>query len=403
MRNVIKAVFLIAIVLGAMTYVAVEWELVPKAVSRAPEFAEVSREPAEAAAPSPTPSAAVAADTVSEDEKNNIDIYERYSPGVVNITTTVVAYNLFLQPIPTEGTGSGAILDREGHIVTNNHVVENSNNGRAAERVEVTLADKTKRQARIIGRDPTTDLAVLKIDPAGSKLTPIPLGASTGLRVGQKVLAIGNPYGFDGSLSTGIISSLGRSIEARNGRIIDNIIQTDAAINPGNSGGPLLNRNGELIGINTAIFSPSSGSVGIGFAIPADTVRRITSDLVAYGYVRRPYFGVREALNLSDTPCVPQTLGLGTDTGLMVVSIAQGSPAARAGIRGATREAVLCNRRIPIGGDVIVAFQGKPVKDPKQFLLELDRFKAGDQVKVTVLRDNKTFDIDVLLQELPRN
>jgi putative serine protease PepD len=339
----------------------------------------------------------------NDDEKNNIDIYERYSPGVVNITTTVVAYNFFVGAIPTEGTGSGAILDKEGHIVTNNHVVENSNTGRAAERVEVTLADKTKRLAKIVGRDPTTDLAVIKIEPGQSKLTAVPLGNSTGLHVGQKVLAIGNPYGFEGSLSTGIISSLGRSIEARNGRIIDNVIQTDAAINPGNSGGPLLNRNGEIIGINTAIFSQSGGSVGIGFAIPADTVRRITSDIIAYGFVRRPYFGVTEALNLADLPCVSQSLGLSTEKGLMTVSVAPNSPAARAGIRPAQRQVILCNRRIPIGGDVIVAMDGKPVVDPKQFLLEIDKHRAGDQVKVTILRDNQREDIVVVLQETPRN
>jgi putative serine protease PepD len=378
--------------------VAAEWNLFPSAVSRTPEVSWASPKPAE-----PGGVAAAAESPASEDERNNIDIYERYSPGVVNITTTVVAYNLFLQAIPTEGTGSGAILDAEGHIVTNNHVVENSNSGRAAERVEVTLADKTKRQASIIGRDPTTDLAIIKIDPGTSKLTPIPLAASGGLRVGQKVLAIGNPYGFTGSLSTGIISSLGRSIEARNGRIIDNIIQTDAAINPGNSGGPLLNRNGEIIGINTAIFSPSSGSVGIGFAIPADTVRRITADLVAYGYVRRPYLGVMQALNLADAPCVSQALGLNTETGLRVISVADGSPAARAGIRPATRQVVVCNRRTPIGGDVIVELQGKPVLDPKQFLLEMDKFKAGDQIKVTILRESQRREVDVLLQETPRN
>jgi putative serine protease PepD len=402
MRNLIKAAFLLAILMAAMTYVAVEWDLVPSVISRVPEVSWATPTPA-AAATTTASAEALAQTPASDDEKNNIEIYERYSPGVVNITTTVVAYNLFLQPIPSEGTGSGAILDKEGHIVTNNHVVEDSNTGRAAERVEVTLADKTKRQARIVGRDPTTDLAIIKIDPGASKLTPVPLGASASLRVGQKVLAIGNPYGFDGSLSTGIISSLGRSIEARNGRIIDNIIQTDAAINPGNSGGPLLNRNGEIIGINTAIFSPSSGSVGIGFAIPADTVRRITSDLVTYGYVRRPYFGIQRALNLADSPCVSQALGLNTERGLMVISVAMGSPAARAGIRPASREVIVCNRRTPIGGDVIVAFQGKPVVDPKQFLLDIDKQKAGDHVKVTVLRDNQRRELDVVLQETPRN
>ncbi|HEX4996856.1 MAG TPA: trypsin-like peptidase domain-containing protein [Terriglobia bacterium] len=401
MKNVIKAIFLSAILMFALAYVARAWRGAPPGTPGVQEISWSLPEPAAAApAPSPAPAPPIAE---SDDEKNNIDIYQRYSPSVVNITTTVVAYNVFLQAIPQEGTGSGAILDREGHIVTNNHVIEDSNTGRPAERVEVTLADKTKRQAMIVGRDPTTDLAVIKIDPGSSVLTPLPLGSSTGLRVGQKVLAIGNPYGFEGTMTTGIISSLGRSIEARNGRIIDNIIQTDAAINPGNSGGPLLNRQGEIIGINSAIFSQTGGSVGIGFAIPADTVRRITSDLVAYGYVRRPYFGVVEAVNLSDIPCIPQTLGLASDTGLMVVSVAQNSPASRAGIRSASRQAVVCYRRIPIGGDVIVALEGRPVRDPKQFLLDIDKHKAGDQIKVTVLRDNRPVDVTVVLQETPRN
>jgi S1-C subfamily serine protease len=204
-------------------------------------------------------------------------------------------------------------------------------------------------------------------------------------------------------MTTGIISSLGRSIEARNGRIIDNVVQTDAAINPGNSGGPLLNRDGQIIGINSAIFSPSSGSVGIGFAIPADTVRRITADIIAYGYVRRPYVGIVQALNLTDMPCVSQALGLDADQGLMLISVAPNSPAAQAGLRAATGQAIVCYQRIPIGGDVILALQGKPIVDPKQFLLEIDKLKAGDRVKLTILRDNKRQDVEVVLQETPRN
>src|SRR5438874_1178096 len=253
MKNLIKVAFLSSVITAAMVYVILEWKPLRSDFSQPPEVSWAS-----------TPagiSTAVPPAGLSEEERNNIDVYQRYSPGVVNITTTTIGYDFFLRPVPMEsGTGSGAVIDDQGHIVTNFHVV------RDAETLEVTLPDKSKHEAKVVGSDPNNDLAVIQISGSHGRLTPIPLGTSKGLQVGQKVLAIGNPYGLERTMTTGIISSLGRSIQAENGRVIEDIIQTDAAINPGNSGGPLLNSAGEIIGINTAIYSPAGGNVGIGFA-----------------------------------------------------------------------------------------------------------------------------------------
>ena len=388
MKNIIKVAFLSSIITAAMVYVVLEWRPLRSETARAPEVSWAS-----SVASSP---AAVPAVRLSDEERNNIEVYQKYSQGVVNITTTTVGYDFFLRPVPMEsGTGSGAIIDTQGHIVTNFHVI------REAERLEVTLPDKTKHIAKVVGSDPNNDLAVIQIDLPRAGLIPIPVGTSKGLQVGQKVLAIGNPYGLERTLTTGIISSLGRSIQAENGRVIEDIIQTDAAINPGNSGGPLLNSEGQIIGINTAIVS---GGVGLGFAIPADTVRRITSDLVTLGYVRRPYLGVsqRGLIALIDVPWLADGLRLSTEVGLLVVTVQPNSPAALAGIHGASQEVIVRNYRVPAGGDVILAFQGKEVNSLQDLAREIDRYKPGDKVAVTILRGNKKTDLPVVLQEAPK-
>src|SRR5262249_8712432 len=267
-----------------------------------------------------------------------IEIYQKYSQGVVNITSTSVAYDFFLRPVPQSGMGSGAIIDPLGHIVTNYHVV------RDAELLEVTLPNKTKHKAKVVGTDPNNDLAVIQIDVPKTGVTPIPLGTSKGLQVGQKVLAIGNPFGLDRTMTTGIISALGRSIQAENGRVIEDIIQTDASINHGNSGGPLLNSQGQIIGINAAILSPNdTGNYGIGFAIPADTVRRITDEILKLGYVRHAFIGVeqRGLIPLADIRGLADALELNTEGGLLVVSLPNG-PLLEAGVREA-------NKRVRIG------------------------------------------------------
>jgi S1-C subfamily serine protease len=389
MKNLIKVAFLSSVITAAMVYVILEWR---------PLRSELSRPPDVSWASSPVSATVPAAGGLSEEERNNIDIYQRYSAGVVNITTSTIGYDFFLRPVPMEsGTGSGAVIDDQGHIVTNFHVV------RGAETLEVTLADKSKHEAKVIGADPNNDLAVIQISLPRGRVTPIPLGTSKGLQVGQKVLAIGNPYGLERTLTTGIISSLGRAIQAENQRIIEDIIQTDAAINPGNSGGPLLNSQGQIIGINTAILSPSnSGSIGIGFAIPADTVRRITADLLTTGYVRHPWPGIASTINLADFPGLANALHLTTDRGLMIVDIYQNSPASRAGLRGATDEVRMGRRRLPVGGDVVLEVQGKAINSVQDLNSEIDRYKVGDKITLTVLRGNRKIDVPMTLEEAPR-
>lgn len=227
------------------------------------------------------------AEAITQDEANNIEVYQRVSPGVVNIVSVVVRYDFFYNPIPQKGTGSGAIIDKKGYIITNSHVIQN------AQSLEVTLADGSKWPAELIGSDPNSDLAVIGIKGPPERMSVISMGDSSNLQVGQKVLAIGNPFGLGQTLTTGIISSLGRSIRAGTGSIIRNLIQTDAAINPGNSGGPLLNSKGEMIGINTAILSPTGANVGVGFAIPVDTVKNITPRLISGKF---SYFGLKPAM-----------------------------------------------------------------------------------------------------------
>ncbi len=223
--------------------------------------------------------------SITEDEKNNIAVYEKAADGVVNVTSIAVQMDFFFNAFPTQGAGSGSIIDTKGHILTNHHVVAN------AQKLEVTLADGSKWPAKLIGSDPDNDLAVIKIEAPKEKLKVIPMGDSKNLRIGQKVLAIGNPFGLERTLTTGVISSLGRTIRSDVGTLIEDVIQTDAAINPGNSGGPLLSSDGEIVGINSAIISPTGGSVGIGFAIPVNTAKKVIPELIAKGYVTYPWIG----------------------------------------------------------------------------------------------------------------
>jgi len=391
MKNLIKVAFLSSITTAALVYVILEWQPLRSDFSQSPQISLAS---------STVSTAVPAGNNLSEEEKNNIEIYQRDGNGVVNITTTILGYDFFLRPVPMEsGTGSGAVIDDLGHIVTNYHVVKD------AEKLEVTLPDKTKVEATVVGSDPNNDLAVIQVKAARGKLTPIPLGTSKGLLVGQKVLAIGNPYGLERTLTTGIVSSLGRSIQTDNGRVIQDIIQTDAAINPGNSGGPLLNSQGQIIGVNTAILSPggnNSGSIGIGFAIPVDTVRRITADLITNGFVRHSWIGIGSTLSLADYPGLTRALGLDTDNGLMLVEVYNNSPASRAGLHGATRAVRMGFRNLPVDGDVIMQIQGKPVNTVQDLLSEIDRYKPGERVILTILRNSKKMDVPVVLEDTPR-
>jgi len=398
MKSLIKVAILTSVTTAALIYVLLEWrplgDLRSSPVVTWASSSSSSSSSSSTASPAPVPKGGRV--PISEDELNNIEVYQKTNTGVVNITSASVAYDIFYRPIPQSGVGSGVIIDNLGHIVTNHHVIQD------ADQLEVTLADKSTYSARVIGDDPDNDLAVVQINAPKDKLSWIPMAASSkDLQVGQKVLAIGNPYRLDRTLTTGIISSLGRTIPTDNGRRIEGVIQTDAAINPGNSGGPLLNTSGEVIGINSAIVgSANGGNVGIGFAIPVDTVHRIADDLIKYGYVRRPYLGV-EAIQLSDYPGDAAKLGI-EPKGLLVYSVTQGSPAALAGIKPA-QVGIFRGRQALAGGDVIIAFDNKEVNSSADLASVIDRHKAGERVSITVLRGNQKVQVPVTLQEAPHS
>jgi S1-C subfamily serine protease len=333
-------------------------------------------------------SEAAAPEKVDTEEQNNIDIYRRVVPAVVNITSHVVAYDFFYGPVPEEGQGSGFIIDKEGHILTNHHVIEN------ARQVEVTLQNRKKYKASVVGTDRTNDLAVIQIN-AGN-LPTVTLGDSRGLLVGQKVFAIGNPFGLAGTMSRGIISSM-RSVRTPSGATIDEAIQTDAAINPGNSGGPLLNSHGEVIGINTMIATGGANqSSGIGFAIPINTAKAALHELVTVGHVRRPALGVR---TLPISPELAQEVGLPAEVGLLIMQVVPGSAADRAGLKGGSQRAYLGNMLILLGGDLIVAIDGKEINDQNDLAHLMNQHRAGDTVTVTVYRAKKRMDMKVTLAE----
>ena len=339
------------------------------------------------------PPSVQAAVEFTPDEHINIRVYQMASPAVVNITTTAVAYDFFLNPVPKEGTGSGTIIDRAGHILTNFHVID------GGRRLEVTLANGSKWPARVVGADPPNDLAVIKIEAPSDQLTVVPLGDSATLVVGQKVLVIGNPFGFERTLTVGIISSLGRSIRADNGRLIRGIIQTDAAINPGNSGGPVLNSSSEVIGVSTAIFSPSGGSVGVGFAVPINTAKRTIPELISRGYVARPFLGIS---GHEIFPALAQALRLPVKEGLMVVEVTPGSPAHRAGIRGGGQAVQVGNVIVRVGGDIITQVDTFKVRTFEELSDVIDSKRPGDLIRVTVNRQGQFNTVEVRLRERPQ-
>jgi S1-C subfamily serine protease len=321
-----------------------------------------------------TPRAITPRGDLSEIEKTNIDIYKNAKPSVVHITSLSVQrdeWNLNAQEVP-EGTGSGFIWDEGGHVVTNYHVIKD------ADVAHVTLADHTTWRASLVGAAPDKDLAVLHIDAPKGKLVKIPVGQSSNLQVGQMAYAIGNPFGLDLTLTTGIISALGREIRSVTKRSIKNVIQTDAAINPGNSGGPLLDSAGRLIGVNTAIYSPSGSSAGIGFAIPVDEVNRVVPQLIKNGKLERPGLGVQVAYDQT-------ARGLGVEKGALLVNVFRNSPAAKAGLRPTSRT----RSRDILLGDVIVAIDDKPVEKANDFFDILEQYKIGDTVTLTILRDGE--------------
>ncbi|HEV2575819.1 MAG TPA: trypsin-like peptidase domain-containing protein [Acidobacteriaceae bacterium] len=333
-----------------------------------------------------------AAPTLDAEEEQNISVYKRALPSVVNITSTQVAYDFFYQPVPEQGQGSGFIIDKQGHILTNNHVVE------GAQSVEVALSDKKRYKATVLGTDKAHDIALLQITNAPD-LQPAVLADSSHLAVGQRVYAIGNPFGFQGTMTRGIISAL-RSVELPSGVKIDNAIQTDAAVNPGNSGGPLLNSHGEVIGITTMIAGNPNGGVaqsaGIGFAIPISTAKAVLDDFARYGRVRRPSMDV---VTLEISPDLAQQIGLPADYGVLIERVLPGGAADRAGLRGGSQRAYLGFTPIVLGGDFITKIDGQDITNKQDLSNALNAHHAGDTIIVTVFRGQRQFDVKVTLSD----
>ena len=322
------------------------------------------------------------------DELNSIEVYKKLSPGVVNVHSTSYARDFFGYVEPREGSGSGSVIDQAGHILTNHHVIE------GAQKVAVSFGGQRNYAATVIGRDPDTDLAVIKlVERPKEPLTVVPMGDSDKLEVGQKVLAIGNPFGLDKTLTTGVISGLQRPIRARNGRPIEGAIQTDASINPGNSGGPLLDSQGRMIGINSQILSPSGASAGVGFAVPVNIAKRIVPQLLRSGEVRRPKLGI----GTRDVGLFRNQIELPVSEGVVVFQIAPGGPAANAGLRGITP---LENGDWELG-DIIVGIDNEKIADTDDLYQLLDKHQIGDSVQLQIVRDGRRTSLPVRLTDVP--
>jgi S1-C subfamily serine protease len=330
---------------------------------------------------------AAGGESLDSEEQNNISVYRKNIPSVVNITSRAMTFDFFYGLVPQEGQGSGFVIDKDGHILTNYHVIAD------ARQVEATLHNRKKYKATVVGTDPAHDLAIIQIK--APDLVPAVLGDSRNLQVGQKVYAIGNPFGLSGTMTRGIVSSI-RPVREPNGATIDEAIQTDAAINPGNSGGPLMNWHGEVIGINTMILSSVNQNAGIGFAIPINTAKAVLNDLVTLGRVRRPALGVRTIPINSE---LAGEIGLAADYGLLIVQVTPGGSAEQAGLRGGTERAYLGNIPIMLGGDLIVAIDGERVQDEQDLAQMMNNHRAGDTVKVTVYRGKKKMEVEVPLGE----
>lgn len=352
------------------------------------------------ATPAPTAASVAPPMDLVNLQEEIIGVYEQMGRGVVYITSRSYGYDFFLRPIPLEGSGSGIVYDREGHIITNYHVIEN------ADELFVTLNEEITVPATVVGSDPSVDLAVIKVDVEPEQLHAIPLGESKALRVGQFVIAIGNPFGFERTLTVGVVSALGRVIESPDESFIGEVIQTDAAINPGNSGGPLLDLSGQVVGVNTAIFSPSQASAGIGFAVPVDTVRQVVPSLIEKGYYPHPWLGVRYVWPLTPERAAALNqagMNVPVDQGLLIVEVVDGSPAAEAGLRGGWMQMRVGYTVLLIGGDVLTAVDGNPITSDTDLTRYLDlNTQVGQTIQLTVWRDGQEMTLPVTLTERPR-
>jgi S1-C subfamily serine protease len=358
----------------------------------APTVAEPSKNTASVSGPmgSFELTEADAAPAYDIEEQQNIAVYKKALPSVVNITSTAVAFDFFYGPVPQQGQGSGFILDKQGHILTNNHVIDN------AQRVEVTLYDKHKYKANVVTVDKGHDLALLQIVNAPN-LEPATLAESTNLTVGQRVYALGNPFGLSGTMTRGIISAI-RSIRGPNNNPIEDAIQTDAAVNPGNSGGPLLNSRGEVIGITTLIANNGADqSSGIGFAIPVNTAKAVIADFAKYGRVRRPSLDIA---TLAIGPDIAEQIGLASDYGVLIQRVLPGGAADKAGLHGGTQRAgYLGNMPVMAGGDLIIAMDGQDIANTQDLAAAMNSHHAGDQVTLTIFRGRRKMDVKVTLSD----
>ena len=328
---------------------------------------------------------------VNVEEEIIISAYDKVAPSVVHIASTVLTRNFFMEVVPREGVGSGVIVSPEGYILTNNHVIGN------AKFIKVVLPDGSENDATLVGADPSTDLAVIKIAPTHT-LKVAALGDSDALRVGMRAIAIGNPFRLDRTITVGVISALNRTLITDKGYIIVNVIQTDASINPGNSGGPLVNSRGEVIGINTAIFSPIQGSVGIGFAIPINTAKKVVKELIEKGSVSHPWLGI-SGTDLTEE--ISKALNLPVKEGVLIVGVVSGSPADNAGLRGGSKEIVVGRMQIIAGGDVITSIDGRKVKEMVDIVQHLGTRSVGDSVEMGFIRDREQKFVNVTLGKRP--
>jgi len=378
-----RRVFLVVLLVGGFWYLTAHLSFPPGG----PSWNHVSLTGAKSSGSPLQLTEAEAAPAFDAEEQNNIAVYKRVLPSVVNITSTTLVFDFFNGVVPAHGQGSGFVLDKAGRILTNYHVVENANRG-----IEVMLSNKRRYAAKVVGTDKAHDLALLQID--APNLEPVTLADSSELAVGQKVYAIGNPFGLSGTMTRGIISSI-RSIREAEGALIEDAIQTDAAINPGNSGGPLLNSRGEVIGINTMIASNGADqSSGIGFAIPINTAKAVLADLTRYGRVKRPSLGI---VSYGIGPDLASQMDLAVDSGVLVQKVVPGGAAERAGLRGGSQLAYVGNTPIMLGGDLIVAIDGHPVADPEEINSIIGKHQAGDTVSVTFYRGRKQITLKLIL------
>jgi S1-C subfamily serine protease len=341
----------------------------------------------------PTPGAPVGSAMALEEQR--VAVYERAAPAVVNITTQVLRTSFFYGTVPEEGSGSGFLWDNQGHIVTNHHVIA------GAQKVEVSFSDDFTSPATVIGSDPVNDLAVIKVEALPAGIEPLAIGSSANLKVGQTAIVLGNPFGrFERTMTVGIISALNRTIQT-DSTVLRGVIQTDAAINRGNSGGPLLDLQGRLIGVNSAIYSPSGTSAGVGLAVPVDKVRRVVPILLRDGRYPHPWLGVEE-LGYELSPALAQALRLPVERGLLVARLYRGSPADQAGLRIAQREVIIGNRRYQAGGDIITAVDGRPMATWEKLGAYLEESCEVDQtITLTLMRDGKELTVKAKLQDTP--